>query len=211
MNPRQPSWSRIVKVAADRLAALSIAILCAPVWLATAVFVRIFLGTPVLFRQVRPGYQGRLFTLIKFRTMRDARDENGELVPDADRLTPLGRRLRAASLDELPQLCNVLRGEMSLVGPRPLLSRYLEIYTPEQARRHEVPPGITGWAQVNGRNAISWEEKFALDIWYVDHWCLLLDMRILARTLMNVALRRGIRNQDHVTMPEFLGAGKDRS
>jgi len=137
----------------------------------------------------------------------DRRDESGELLPDTERMTLVGRLLRSTSVDELPQLVNVLRGEMSLVGPRPLLPQYLDRYTPEQARRHEVLPGITGWAQVNGRNSISWEEKLAFDIWYVDHWSPLLDVRILVLTVRNVILRRGISNQDHATMPEFLGGG----
>jgi lipopolysaccharide/colanic/teichoic acid biosynthesis glycosyltransferase len=157
---------------------------------------------------MRPGLGGRPFTLFKFRTMRDTRGPNGELLDDRQRLTPLGRLLRALSIDELPQLWNVLRGEMSLVGPRPLLMEYLDRYTPEQARRHEVRPGITGWAQINGRNAIGWKRKLALDVWYVDHWSLMLDMIILARTLRNVLLRQGISNPAHATMPEFLGGGK---
>jgi len=208
---RQAGMRRLVKLGFDRLAAAMILILSAPVWLGAAVAIRWSLGSPVLFRQVRPGYQGRPFTLFKFRTMRDARGGDGTLRPDAERLTRLGRLLRSASIDELPQLWNVLRGEMSLVGPRPLLPQYLDRYTPEQARRHEVLPGITGWAQVNGRNAIGWEEKFALDIWYVDHWSLLLDIKILACTLGNVTLRRGISNQDHATMPEFLGHHRENA
>jgi lipopolysaccharide/colanic/teichoic acid biosynthesis glycosyltransferase len=143
--------------------------------------------------------------------MRDARDSDGVTLPDADRLTRLGRLLRSMSIDELPQLWNVIRGEMSLVGPRPLLMSYLDRYTPEQARRHEVLPGITGWAQVNGRNSIEWEEKFALDVWYVDHWSLLLDMKIVFVTLRNVILRSGISSQDHATMPEFFARDEQRT
>jgi lipopolysaccharide/colanic/teichoic acid biosynthesis glycosyltransferase len=171
-----------------------------------AALVRLDLGAPVLFRQMRPGLNGRPFPLIKFRTMTDARDASGQLLPDEQRLTPLGRALRRLSLDELPELLNVLRGEMSLVGPRPLLARYLDRYTPAQARRHEVRPGITGWAQVHGRNALTWEEKFALDVWYVDHVSLWLDLSILWRTLLVVLRREGISAPDHSTMPEFTGS-----
>lgn len=163
------------------------------------------MGTPVLFRQQRPGKNGRLFTLLKFRTMTDERDDRGVLLPDQRRLTSLGLFLRRTSLDELPELVNVLRGDMSLVGPRPLLVRYLDRYTPEQARRHEVRPGITGWAQINGRNAISWEQKFRLDVWYVDHHTLWLDLKILAITVWNVIRRKGISANDHATMHEFMG------
>jgi lipopolysaccharide/colanic/teichoic acid biosynthesis glycosyltransferase len=178
-------------------------LLTAPLWLPllgmTALAVRVGMGAPVLFRQIRPGLAGRPFTLLKFRTMR--------LGPgtDAERLTPLGRRLRRASLDELPELFNVLRGEMSLVGPRPLLPEYLPRYTPEQARRHEVRPGITGWAQVRGRNAIPWDEKLRLDVWYVDHRSTALDLRILALTAWQVLRCRGVNATGHATMPEFGG------
>lgn len=163
------------------------------------------LGSPVLFAQVRPGLHGKPFRMVKFRTMTDARDANGALLPDAQRLTSFGRFLRASSLDELPELWNVLRGEMSLVGPRPLLMEYLPLYSPEQARRHEVRPGITGWAQVNGRNAISWDDKFALDVWYVDKRCLWLDVRILWLTVRKVLLRDGISAAGEATMPRFEG------
>lgn len=163
------------------------------------------LGSPVLFRQVRPGLHGRPFMMVKFRTMTDERGADGELLPDAHRLTSFGRFLRASSLDELPELWNVLRGEMSLVGPRPLLMEYLPLYSPEQARRHEVRPGITGWAQVNGRNALSWEERFKLDIWYVDHRSLWLDLRILWLTVRKVIVREGISAQGDATMPRFRG------
>jgi lipopolysaccharide/colanic/teichoic acid biosynthesis glycosyltransferase len=172
-------------------------------------FKRVFdsIGRPVLFRQRRPGRFQKPFELLKFRTMADARDSNGKLLPDADRLTRVGRLLRATSVDELPQLWNVLRGDMSLVGPRPLLMEYLPRYTPEQRRRHEVLPGITGWAQINGRNAIDWEEKFSMDTWYVDHWSLWLDVKILCGTALRVLKREGISSQDCSTMPEFMGPG----
>ena len=171
--------------------------------------VRIKLGSPVFFTQVRPGRGGRLFRLIKFRTMTDARGPNGELLPDADRLTPFGRMLRSTSLDELPELWNVIKGEMSLVGPRPLLVEYLPRYSPVQARRHDVRPGITGWAQVNGRNAISWEEKFKLDTWYVDNQGFWLDLRILWLTLCKVVVREGISAPGDATMPPFTGTHRD--
>jgi len=170
-----------------------------------ALAVRLHLGSPVLFRQQRPGRHGKPFTIYKFRTMTDARDALGNLLPDAERLTALGRFLRSTSLDELPELWNVLKGDMSLVGPRPLRMAYLARYTPEQARRHDVKPGITGWAQVNGRNALTWEEKFALDIWYVEHWTYWLDLRILWITLVQVLRRQGIAAEGHATMPPFVG------
>lgn len=164
------------------------------------------LGSPVLFRQTRPGRHGRPFDLIKFRTMTDARDAEGRLLPDADRLPSFGRFLRATSLDELPGLLNVVRGEMSLVGPRPLLMQYLPLYTPEQARRHDVRPGITGWAQVNGRNALTWEQKFAYDLWYVESRSFLLDLRILFLTVKKVVRRDGVSAAGEVTMPIFRGS-----
>jgi sugar transferase EpsL len=170
-----------------------------------ALLVAIFLGHPVFFKQVRPGYRARPFAVWKFRTMTDARDAQGDLLPDADRLTRLGQFLRSYSLDELPELFNVLRGEMSLVGPRPLLLQYLERYTSEQARRHAVLPGITGWAQINGRNAISWNDKFQLDVWYVDHWSLWLDVKILLTTIWKVLKREGITQEGHATAEEFWG------
>lgn len=178
-----------------------------PVMGVVALLVRLKLGRPVLFRQQRPGLNGEIFTLCKFRTMRDAVDREGRALPDAERLTPFGRKLRSTSLDELPELFSVLSGEMSLVGPRPLLVRYLGRYSPEQMRRHEMRPGITGWAQVNGRNALSWEEKFALDVWYVDHWSFWLDLRILWRTVWNVVRREGISGGGEATMREFMGSG----
>lgn len=191
----------------DMLAAVAGLALLSPVLLVAMVGVRLDLGAQVFFCQTRPGLRGKPFRLWKFRTMSDARDAQGNLLPDERRLTRLGRFLRATSLDELPELWNVLKGDMSLVGPRPLLLEYLPLYTPEQARRHEVRPGITGWAQVNGRNALSWEEKFALDVWYVDHANFLLDLRILWLTLRQVLRREGISAEGHATMPKFRGSG----
>jgi sugar transferase EpsL len=192
----------------DVLAALGALLLLWPLIGAMALALAATTGRPVLFTQERPGLRGRIFRIYKFRSMTDARDAHGELLPDADRLTPVGRFIRRCSLDELPQLFNVLKGDLSLVGPRPLLVRYLDRYTPEQARRHEVMPGITGWAQVNGRNAISWEEKFALDVWYVDHWSLGLDLRILALTVGKVFKREGVSAAGEATVSEFMGSPK---
>ena len=186
------------------VSAIGLLILAVPLAL-LAWQVRRKLGSPVLFTQVRPGLHGRPFCMVKFRTMTDARDASGALLPDAQRLTPFGRFLRASSLDELPELWNVLRGQMSLVGPRPLLMEYLPLYSTEQARRHEVRPGVTGWAQVNGRNAISWDDKFALDVWYVDHRSMLLDIRILWMTFRKVLMREGIYAPGDVVMPVFKG------
>ncbi|HKP54380.1 MAG TPA: sugar transferase [Chloroflexia bacterium] len=180
-------------------------IILAPVMAIIAAAVRLTMGSPVLFRQRRPGLHGRPFTLVKFRTMEVRRSAEGGLLPDGERLTRLGRFLRSTSLDELPQLINVLRGEMSLVGPRPLLIQYLARYNDEQMRRHEVRPGVTGWAQVNGRNALSWEEKFKLDVWYVDHRSLMLDLKILGMTVRKIVRREGISGGEHATMPEFMG------
>jgi len=168
-----------------------------------AVLGRSKLGRPVIFRQQRPGFLGKPFTIYKFRTMTDAQDENGHILPDAERLTRLGRFLRSTSLDELPELWNVLKGDMSFVGPRPLLMEYLGRYTPQQARRHEVKPGITGWAQVNGRNALTWEEKFKLDVWYVDNIGFRLDMKIIAMTVWKILKREGINQPGQATMEEF--------
>jgi len=179
-----------------------------PILLVTAALVAIYHGTPVLFRQQRPGYKGNLFYINKFRTMSNARDKAGNLLPDAERLTPLGRFLRSSSLDELPELFNILQGEMSLVGPRPLLTQYLTRYSPEQARRHNVLPGITGWAQINGRNALSWEEKFKLDVWYVDNWSFWLDIKIILLTFWKVFKREGISQPGHATAKEFMGSPK---
>jgi lipopolysaccharide/colanic/teichoic acid biosynthesis glycosyltransferase len=194
-----------VKRVFDLLAAiLGLLLLAVPLAL-LAWQVRRKLGSPVFFSQVRPGLHGKPFLMVKFRTMTDERDADGALLSDAQRLTAFGRFLRASSLDELPELWNVLCGEMSLVGPRPLLMEYLPLYTPEQARRHEVRPGITGWAQVNGRNEISWDDKFALDVWYVDHRSLLLDIRILWLTVRKVLVRDGISAPGDATMPKFDG------
>ena len=179
--------------------------LISPLLALLALLVWRYHGRPVLFRQQRPGYQGRPFYIYKFRSMTDARDAQGNLLPDSARLTRLGRFLRSSSLDELPEIFNVLRGEMSLVGPRPLLMLYLERYTPEQARRHHVLPGMTGWAQVNGRNALTWEEKFRLDVWYVDHWSLGLDLKILFLTFWKWPRREGISQPGHATSEEFKG------
>jgi len=180
-------------------------ILLSPVLALLALLVRLKLGSPVLFRQQRPGLHGRPFTLLKFRTMMDLRDKDGNPLPDEDRLTPFGQFLRSTSLDELPELLLVLKGDMSLVGPRPLAMIYLDRYTPEQMRRHEVMPGITGWAQVNGRNNIPWEEKFALDVWYVDHQSLSLDLKIIALTVWKILKREGISEKGHVTASDFMG------
>lgn len=195
----------MIKRISDFLVALCTLTLFSPAFLAIAVLVRYKLGSPILFSQVRPGLNGQLFRMIKFRTMTDARDANGELLSDSVRLTSFGKLLRSSSLDELPELWNVLKGEMSLVGPRPLLIEYLPLYTPEQARRHKARPGITGWAQVNGRNAISWEEKFNLDVWYVDNQSFWLDLRILFMTIKKVFMREGINAQGEATMPKFNG------
>lgn len=181
-------------------------ILLSPIILIVALTVRVAIGAPVLFVQQRPGLAGRPFNIIKFRTMRDATDKAGQQLPDAKRLTAAGKMLRAASLDELPELWNVLRGDMSLVGPRPLLMEYLPLYSPEQARRHDVCPGLTGWAQINGRNALSWEEKFALDVWYVDNQSWFLDLKILVLTILKVVRRDGISAAGEATMPRFTGS-----
>ncbi len=180
--------------------------LTSPVLAAAALGIRLTMGAPVLFRQERPGRHGKPFLLRKFRTMTNAVDAQGRPLADGVRVTRLGRFLRASSIDELPQLWNVLRGEMSLVGPRPLLMQYLPRYTAEQARRHDVLPGMTGWVQVGGRNALTWEEKFRLDVWYVDNWSLLLDAKILALTVVRVLQRRGVSPSGQLTMPEFLGS-----
>ena len=193
------NWSGGLKRVIDVTTAMAGLLVLAPALVALAVAIRLTMGRPILFRQVRPGWRGRPFELVKFRTMRAGQGS------DDERLTPLGRFLRRTSLDELPQLWNVVRGELSLVGPRPLLMTYLSRYTAGQSRRHEVKPGITGWAQVNGRNALGWDEKFALDLWYVDHWSLRLDLRILALTLIKVSRQSGISQPGHATMPEFLG------
>jgi sugar transferase EpsL len=189
---------RLLDISVAALALLALA----PVIVLTAVAVKLFMGSPVLFRQTRPGKGGLPFTILKFRTMRIAQNASAG---DAARLTRVGEWLRALSLDELPELVNVLRGEMSLVGPRPLLMQYLSRYTPEQARRHEATPGITGWAQIHGRNALTWEEKFRHDVWYVDHCCFLLDLQILGKTVVKTLARDGIAQPGHATAEEFKG------
>jgi sugar transferase EpsL len=198
-----------------RLFDMVVVVLTAPIWLtlvvSLAILVRTKLGSPVFFRQERPGLHGQIFRLLKFRTMTDARDEKGHLLPDAVRLTPFGKWLRSTSLDELPELFLVLKGDMSLVGPRPLLVQYLPLYNKEQARRHDVHPGLTGWAQINGRNAISWEEKFALDVWYVDHQSVWLDVKILFLTVWRVFNRHGISAANEATMPVFTGTPDNKN
>jgi lipopolysaccharide/colanic/teichoic acid biosynthesis glycosyltransferase len=199
-------YRRYGKRVLDLTVTISALVLLAPIFAVLALAVRLKLGSPVLFRQQRPGLNGRPFTLAKFRTMTDACDDEGNLLPDKERLTTFGRFLRSSSLDELPELYNVLRGEMSLVGPRPLLMRYLERYDGEQMRRHETKPGITGWAQINGRNDVTWEEKFALDVWYIDHISLSLDLKIIALTFKKTLRRDGISREGHATAPEFMGS-----
>jgi len=207
MTPR--GWYvHALKPAADRVAAAVLLLATSPVLGVAALVVRVHFGAPVLFVQERPGLHGRPFRLRKLRTMRHAHDAQGRLLPDAARLTPIGRWLRALSVDELPQLVNVLRGEMSLVGPRPLLPAYLDRYSPRQARRHEVRPGLTGWAQVHGRNAVDWTERLELDVWYVEHVGPLLDLRILGLTALRLLRPSGIAYAGHATMPEFQGAGE---
>ena len=202
-------YRSIGKRAMDLGLAVPVVFVLTPVGLVLAALIRLKLGAPVLFRQPRPGRDGRVFELIKFRTMSDARGADGEPLPDEERLSPFGNRLRRLSLDELPTLWNVVRGDMSLVGPRPLLVQYLERYTPEQRRRHEVVPGVTGWAQIHGRNAISWEQKFEHDVWYVENVSLRTDLGILWRTALQVLRRRGISAEGHATMPEFMGSNEE--
>jgi lipopolysaccharide/colanic/teichoic acid biosynthesis glycosyltransferase len=203
--------SRSLKWIGDRVfAALLLAIL-SPVLVGIGVAIALLMGRPVIFKQPRPGYKAKVFQFYKFRTMTDRRDAQGAILPDEQRMVPFGLWLRQTSLDELPQLWNVLKGDMSFIGPRPLLTRYLDRYTPEQARRHDVMPGITGWAQVKGRNAISWEEKFRFDIWYIDRWSLGLDLKIIGLTLLKVFKQEGISAPNHATMPEFLGNASDAS
>ena len=203
-NSAREDWRRVaMKRVFDFAGSLVALTVISPALLIVALLVRMKLGSPVLFAQPRPGLRGRIFTIWKFRTMNDIRDAEGSLRPDADRLTRFGRFLRSTSIDELPELWNVLRGDMSLVGPRPLLVSYLSRYSPEQARRHEVRPGLTGWAQINGRNATSWEDRLRLDTWYVDHRTMVLDFHILLRTVTIVLRRQGVSAPDSVTMPEF--------
>ena len=202
---------RFIKRLFDFLISGLVLLILSPFIIVICILVLIYHGKPILFRQVRPGYGGKPFTIFKFRTMLDRRDDMGLLLPDAARLTRLGKFLRATSLDELPEFLNVLRGDMSLVGPRPLLMQYLDRYTPEQARRHEVLPGITGWAQVNGRNTLTWEDKFRFDVWYVDHWSFCLDIKILFLTLWKTLLREGINQPGKATTEEFMGTKSNQS
>jgi len=209
MNECPPSrtiYQRFVKRALDLLGGVVILVVISPLMLAVYVLLRLTIGAPVIFRQTRPGFRGRPFIIYKFRTMTDQRDLAGGLLPDERRSTRVGQMVRSCSLDELPEIFNVLRGEMSFVGPRPLLMQYLGRYTREQARRHEVMPGITGWAQVNGRNALTWDMRFTLDVWYVDHQAFGLDLRILGLTLWKVITREGISREGFFSAPEFMGS-----
>jgi lipopolysaccharide/colanic/teichoic acid biosynthesis glycosyltransferase len=202
-------FSRGIKLIGDRLIAALLLLLFSPILLIVSIVLRVRMGSPIVFTQPRPGKNSKIFTVYKFRTMTSDCDAAGNLLSDEERLIPLGQFLRKASLDELPQLWNVLIGDMSFVGPRPLLVRYLERYSPDQARRHDVQPGITGWAQVNGRNALTWDEKFKLDLWYVDNWSLWLDLKILLLTVKKVFKQEGIsQNENVVAMPEFMGNKK---
>lgn len=198
-----------IKRLIDIIVSLMGIILLSPIFVLLFFLIKSKLGSPVLFKQERPGMNGKIFTMYKFRSMTDACDEEGVPLPDDVRLTSFGKLLRKTSLDELPELFNIFKGDMSLVGPRPLLVRYLDRYTPEQARRHDVRPGLTGWAQINGRNAISWEEKFELDVWYVDNWSLWLDIKIFFMTFAKVFKSEGISSDTSVTMQEFMGESRD--
>ena len=209
MKQSSTFYARTGKRLFDLVLTIPGVVVISPILAVVGVLVRVKLGSPVLFRQVRPGLHGKPFTIYKFRTMTDARDAKGNLLPDGERLTRFGRFLRASSLDELPELWNVVKGEMSFVGPRPLRMEYLPLYTREQARRHEVRPGITGWAQVHGRNTISWEEKFRLDIWYVDRVSFGLDLKILWRTIGDVFRQRGINADEKLAMPKFTGSERE--
>ena len=200
-----PKGAPFVKRLFDLIIASLAALILSPIMLLVSVSVAVDLGFPILFRQKRPGYHGEIFTIYKFRTMKDNKDSQGNLLPDAKRLSKLGRFLRSTSLDELPELFNIIKGDMSLVGPRPLLIEYLPLYNQEQARRHDVIPGITGWAQVHGRNALNWEQKFELDVWYVDHWSFWLDIKILALTIVKVLKREGISQPGKATSEPFKG------
>jgi len=204
-----PKGTPVVKRLMDLALSVPVLILTSPVMLVISILIAWQHGFPIFFRQKRPGYRGEIFTLFKFRTMRTLTDSQGNPLPDAKRLTRLGRFLRTTSLDELPELINVLKGEMSLVGPRPLLIAYLPLYNPEQSRRHEVLPGITGWAQVNGRNALTWEEKFAHDVWYVDHWSLWLDIKIIGLTIIKVLRQEGISQPGQATAQLFRGNSEE--
>lgn len=200
-----PKGTPVVKRLIDIVLTVPVLILLSPVLILISILVGWRLGFPILFQQKRPGYKGEIFTIYKFRTMRDLTDSQGNLLPDAKRLTKLGHFLRTTSLDELPELINVLRGEMSLVGPRPLLTAYLPLYSSEQSRRHDVQPGITGWAQIHGRNALTWQGKFTLDVWYVDHWSIWLDIKIIGMTVVKVLRREGISQPGQATAELFKG------
>lgn len=206
MGGKHVMRSTVLKRGIDLIVAVTGLVLLAPVMSVVAIFVRLTMGSPVLFRQTRPGWKEKPFALLKFRSMADESDRAGNPRPDEERLTALGRFLRRFSLDELPQLWNVLKGDLSLVGPRPLLMEYLPRYSDFERRRHEVKPGVTGWAQVQGRNALTWQQKFALDVWYVDHWSIGLDIKILALTAMTVCRGKGISHPGHVTMAKFAGS-----
>ena len=201
--------NKLINSTVDRLAAAIALLVFSPLILILAILIRVNLGSPIFFTQLRPGKDGKIFTFYKFRTMTDARDESGNFLPDSDRMTPFGLMIRKTSLDELPQLLNVLKGEMSLVGPRPLMPQYLDRYTPEQMRRHEVLPGITGLAQTNGRNTLDWDKRFEMDVFYVDNWSLWLDLKILFATVEKVIKRDGISKEGHVTCTEFTGSTPD--
>lgn len=205
MRYKSTFYEKYIKRLMDILLSAAGLILLSPVLAVTAILVRLKLGSPVIFRQPRPGRNGKIFHLYKFRTMTDARDENGDLLPDAVRLTPFGKKLRASSLDELPELVNILRGDMSIVGPRPLLAKYLPLYNSEQRHRHDVRPGLTGWAQVHGRNTVTWEEKFRLDLWYVQNISFLVDVKVLLMTVKSVLRQEGITSDTAATMEEFTG------
>ncbi|OWY66126.1 UDP-galactose phosphate transferase [cyanobacterium TDX16] len=208
---RQKQLSRLVKLLLDRFVAAIALIILSPIVICVAIAIHFRMGSPVIFTQPRPGKEGKIFNFYKFRTMTDEQDAQGNLLPDEQRLTTFGQFLRQTSLDELPQLWNVLKGDMSFIGPRPLLVKYLDRYTTEQARRHEVKPGITGLAQINGRNAITWEEKFVLDVWYVDNWSLWLDLKILFLTVFKVLQQEGINQEGYTTSEEFKGQGNKLS
>jgi sugar transferase EpsL len=195
----------VIKRFFDLIFAILAFVILSPVMLATAILVRVFLGSPILFKQLRPGYKGQPFFVYKFRSMKNQFTRDGTPLPDADRLTRFGRLLRSLSLDEMPELFNILRGEMSIVGPRPLLMEYLPLYSPEQARRHDVIPGLTGWAQVNGRNALDWPNRLKLDVWYVDHWSFWLDLRIILLTVWKVISREGVNQEGQSTVEYFKG------
>lgn len=205
LKSRTTSFQYAIKQILDKIVAAIALLLLSPLCLVIAIWIYFSMGAPILFTQDRPGKHGKVFKFYKFRTMTSQTDSNGKLLPDEQRLTPVGQFLRKTSLDEFPQLINVLKGDMSFVGPRPLLVDYLALYSPEQARRHELMPGISGWVQVNGRNSLSWSEKFRLDVWYVDHWSLWLDFKILLMTVIKVVKREGISQEGHATMRNFEG------